>query len=183
MPTSRFRGFTLVELMFVVAILGVLSVVAVASYRGYMKKARNQEAIAFLLDIKLKQETYFMTYSQYVDTGTGPEDMFPQLRTIPDYWLQGGLQWTCNSPPNPTIRGFCALGIMPKQEMTHFQFVTLGWAPGDPTIGDSAQGPWIQDWSRRWWFARARSWQDESRTLTIDIRVNSELNEVVELIY
>ncbi|HOA14534.1 MAG TPA: prepilin-type N-terminal cleavage/methylation domain-containing protein, partial [Myxococcota bacterium] len=31
MTTSKLRGFTLVELMFVVAILGVLSVVAVAS--------------------------------------------------------------------------------------------------------------------------------------------------------
>ena len=183
MTTSKSRGFTLVELMFVVAILGVLTVVAVASYRGYMKRAHNQEAVAFLMDIKMKQETYFMTYSQYVDTGTGPNDMFPQLRTIPDFWIQGGLAWQCNSPSNITEAGFCALGIIPKQEMTHFQFVTMGWQPGDPQIADSTQGPWIQNWNRRWWFARARSYQDISKTITIDIRINSELNEVVELVY
>lgn len=183
MTASKLRGFTLVELMFVVAILGVLSVVAVASYRGYMKKAYSQEAIAFLLDIKMKQETYFMTYSQYVDTGATPEDMFPTLNTIPDFWLQGGLQWDCANPPNPAITGFCALGIVPKQEMTHYQFVTMGWAPGDIVPAADARGPWIQNPARRWWFARARSWTDLTRELTLEIRVNSEVNEVIELTY
>jgi len=177
------RGFTLVELMFVVAILSVLSVVAVASYRGYMKKARAEEAIAFLMDIKLKQETYFMTYSQFVDTGNSPEDMFPTLNTIPDYWLQGGMTWDCVAPTSNAIRGFCALGIQPKQEMTHFQFVTMGWQPGDNVPAASPQGAWIQNPARRWWFARARSYADETRRLTIDLRLNSEVNEVVELSY
>ena len=183
MAVDTKRGFTLVELMFVVAILGVLSVVAVASYKGYMKKARAQEAIAMLMDIKLKQETYFMTYSQFVDTGATPEAMFPTLGTIPDYWLQGGLTWDCVNPPNQAIRGFCALGIMPKQEMTHYQFVTMGWEPGDAVPADSPQGPWIQDAGRRWWFARARSWYDETRRVTYDIRLSSEINEIVELTY
>ncbi len=183
MSVDKKRGFTLVELMFVVAILGVLSVVAVASYRGYMKKARAQEAIAFLMDIKLKQETYFMTYSQFVDTGATPEDMFPTLNMIPDYWLQGGMTWDCVNPAGIALRGFCALGIMPKQEMTHYQFVTMGWEPGDNVPAASPQGPWIRDPGRRWWFARARSWQDETRSVTFDIRLSSEVNEIVELLY
>lgn len=183
MSVDTKRGFTLVELMFVVAILGVLTVVAVASYKGYMKKARQQEAIAFLMDIKLKQETYFMTYSQFVDTGVTPEDMFPPLNTIPDFWLQGGNTWDCVNPTSNAIRGFCALGILPKQEMTHYQFVTMGWQPGDNVPAPSAQGAWIGDAGRRWWFARARSWTDETRRITYDLRLNSQINEIVELTY
>lgn len=177
------KGFTLVELMFVVAILGVLSVVAVASYKGYMKKAHAQEAIAFLMDIKMKQETYFMTYSQFVDTGNTPEDMFPALNLIPDRWLPVGSQWNCVTPTNNAMRGFCALGIRPRQEMTHFQFVTMGWQPGDVVPAPSPQGAWIQNAGRRWWFARARSWADGSRQLTYDFRLSSEINEVVQLTY
>jgi len=183
MSVTRQRGFTLVELMFVVAILGTLSVVAVASYKGYMKRAHAQEAIAFLMDIKMKQETYFMTYSQFVDTGVSPEDMFPTLNMIPDRWLQGGNSWDCVNPASNTIRGFCALGLMPKQEMTHYQFVTMGWQPGDVIPAASPQGPWIRDPTRRWWFARARSYNDVSRKITFDIRLNSEINEIVELTY
>jgi type IV pilus assembly protein PilE len=183
MSAKSRSGFTLIELMFVVAILGVLSVVAVASYTSYMKKARNQEAIAFLGDIKMKQETYFMTYSQYVDTAANTEDFFPVLNTVPDLWLPVGNAWDCASPLNNAVRGFCALGLMPKQEMTHFQYMTMGWAPGDALPAAGAQGPWIQNPARRWWFARARSYWAQDRTLTIEFRMNSELSEVVELTY
>ncbi|MCL2326199.1 MAG: prepilin-type N-terminal cleavage/methylation domain-containing protein, partial [Proteobacteria bacterium] len=49
---SRLRtqrcGFTLVELMIIVAIVAILATLAVAAYRGYQTAARDQEAIAGL---------------------------------------------------------------------------------------------------------------------------------------
>lgn len=60
-------GFTLVELMIVVAVLGVLAAVAIASYDAYIRRSRSAEATAMLADIRLKQEAYRGTFHQYMD--------------------------------------------------------------------------------------------------------------------
>lgn len=59
-------GFTLIELMIVVAVLGVLAAVAIASYDAYIRRSRNAEATAMLADIRLKQEAYRGTFHQYM---------------------------------------------------------------------------------------------------------------------
>jgi prepilin-type N-terminal cleavage/methylation domain-containing protein len=176
------RGFSLLELMAVLAIMSVLSTVAIFSYKSYIRKARVGEGVAFLMDIKMKQETYFMTYSRYVDTGAGPNDFFPDpMPFVPYPWVTGLGTWDCANPSGDAIRGFCALGISPTTPDTWFQYVTLGWAPGDALPPASPQGPWIRDGSRRWWFARARGYLQTGAEISYEMRLSSELNEIVEI--
>ncbi|WP_432696818.1 type IV pilin protein [Marinobacterium sp. YM272] len=52
------RGFTLIELMIVVAIIGIIAAVAYPSYLDYVRKSRRAEAQAVLLDAQIKQERY-----------------------------------------------------------------------------------------------------------------------------
>jgi len=59
------RGFTLVEMMVVVVIIGVLSVIALFAYRKYEHAARNAEAEQFLGAIRVAQESYFQSFGQY----------------------------------------------------------------------------------------------------------------------
>ncbi|MDW7709341.1 MAG: type IV pilin protein [Deferrisomatales bacterium] len=67
METSmRRKGFTLVELMIVVAILGILAAVAVPMYRGYISTSKMAEAKANLETIRLLQEQYYADNRVYL---------------------------------------------------------------------------------------------------------------------
>lgn len=64
------KGFTLVELMIVVAILGILATVGVPAYINHVNRASQSEAILALTTLQLEQETYYekMNYSTYANT-------------------------------------------------------------------------------------------------------------------
>jgi prepilin-type N-terminal cleavage/methylation domain-containing protein len=51
-------GFTLIELMIVVTIIGILATIAVPYYRGYVRQAHLAEAKPYLLDIASKERSY-----------------------------------------------------------------------------------------------------------------------------
>ena len=59
------KGFTLVELMIVVAIIGVLAAVAYPSYTGYVKKANRADAIDSLLSLAGRMEEFYMNTDSY----------------------------------------------------------------------------------------------------------------------
>lgn len=69
MPT---KGFTLVELMIVVAIIGILAVMAVPAYSAYITEASHSESNTILADISAKEEAYNQAWGTYrhVPTGT-----------------------------------------------------------------------------------------------------------------
>jgi type IV pilus assembly protein PilA len=70
------RGFTLIELMIVVAIIGILAAVAIPAFMDYMKRAKKSEAALQLNKIgKNNKRTYAETGSFVV--GTPPETAPP----------------------------------------------------------------------------------------------------------
>lgn len=65
MKPKKQKGFTLLELMIVVAVIAVIASIAVPSYRDYIRKARRFDAVTTLLDIGLHQERYRAVFPQY----------------------------------------------------------------------------------------------------------------------
>lgn len=59
------RGFSLVELMVVVAIIGVLSAIAIPNIQKYIAKARQTEAKTQLAGLYTSEKAFFAEYSAY----------------------------------------------------------------------------------------------------------------------
>ena len=66
----RFSGFTLIELMIVLTVIGILTAVALPSYRSYIARGIRSQGQQFLIDISQRQEQYFLDARSYA-TGLG----------------------------------------------------------------------------------------------------------------
>ena len=66
---NRNAGFTLIELMMVVAIIGALVAIAVPSFLRYQLRAKRSEAYANLEAIAKSETIYYATNGLYFDTG------------------------------------------------------------------------------------------------------------------
>lgn len=65
----RKRGFTLVEVMTVVIIIGILATIAVPVVRGRIKRAILTEAVTALGTIRTAERMYYVEYGCYQGTG------------------------------------------------------------------------------------------------------------------
>jgi prepilin-type N-terminal cleavage/methylation domain-containing protein len=87
------RGITLIELMIVVAIVGILAGLAVFMFTRQTNRAKASEVNAMFAEFKVRQEQYHLERGEYQDTGalwpTSPPD-----RTAVELNVPGNAAWT-----------------------------------------------------------------------------------------
>src|SRR5690606_13002985 len=66
------NGFTLIELMIVVVILGILAAIAYPSYTGYQERGKRLEAQTVLLDIAQQLPVYKVAHGNYDNASSAP---------------------------------------------------------------------------------------------------------------
>jgi type IV pilus assembly protein PilE len=67
----RQQGFTLIELMIVVAVIAVLSAIALPSYTDYVTRSKFTEAYAHLADLRVKMEQHYLDNRRYSSNAGG----------------------------------------------------------------------------------------------------------------
>lgn len=66
-PMRRDEGFTLIELMIVVAIIGILAAIAIPNFLAYQARAKQSEAKSNLAAIHTGETAYFAENNEYID--------------------------------------------------------------------------------------------------------------------
>jgi type IV pilus assembly protein PilA len=62
------KGFTLIELMIVIAIIGILAAIAIPQFAAYRVRSYNSSAQADLRNSATAQEAYYVDFDTYADT-------------------------------------------------------------------------------------------------------------------
>lgn len=66
----RVAGFTLIELMITIALVGILTTVAVTTYQSSIRKGNRRAAQAVMMDVNTVQQQFFMANRRYATSLT-----------------------------------------------------------------------------------------------------------------
>lgn len=147
MESRRTQGFTLLELMIVVIILGVLAAIAVPSFLKPFHYSKTSEVQALLRDIGAKQEAFKAEFGQYLNvSGTMAfANRRPSTAPRADF---GWVAWNPAAGDAIDTR-WKQLGFRP-QSAVRFGYVVVAGLPGVTVSGVPAG---LVNTNDHWWAA------------------------------
>lgn len=127
------RGFTLIELMIVVALIGILASIAYPTYQSQVIKAHRAEAKAALTSLAVAMEQEYTSSMDYTKASLGdkPGDIFP------------------SEAPVEGKRKLYDLKVETDEAPAHYFVVWAEAKSGSPQRKDACRKLWIDSLGRR----------------------------------
>ncbi len=92
-------GFTLIELMVVVAVIGIIASIALPSYTEHVRNGRRAAALSAVADLQLQQERWRAERTTY---GATADLTMPEASEYYTYAVVGGAGYTVTATPKAT---------------------------------------------------------------------------------
>ncbi len=134
---NKQRGFTLIELMIVVAIIGILAAIAIPAFLEYMSKSKSTEASLQLRSMETKAKTYFNQKQSFPPSAA----VFPTADSATDPCLYG------KQPMSAWAGASANWGVIAfhVDEDSRYQYnwtqTAAGPGPGSTATGDATGHP------------------------------------------
>jgi type IV pilus assembly protein PilE len=109
------RGFTLIEILIVMVVIGILAAIAIPSYQNQLRKSSRAAAQAFMAEIANKEIFYLQSQRTYWDCAKPCTDFSPLGNTaIPEdvsrFYLMGITKDDATTPPSFVITAYAKTG-------------------------------------------------------------------------
>jgi prepilin-type N-terminal cleavage/methylation domain-containing protein len=138
-------GFTLIELMIVVVMIGILASLGIYSVRRYIQKAKTVEAREIVGKIMAAQEDFFVETQRYLDvTGglsNGDTEFYPSDSDFDgDTKIMWGEADSCGFDDTTCLQNYNTIGVSVNQPVAFRYACTIYEAGSAPELGTFA-GP------------------------------------------
>ena len=135
MKQARQQGFTLIELMIVIAIVGILSAVALPAYQDYTVRAKFSEVLALAGEAKTSFSEYYTT------NGTAPTTAsLAGINATPSSTLVSGISVDADGIVMTLVHGSAGFNDADVEG-------TVTFAPTYANSGDGTTGDPITAWT------------------------------------
>lgn len=164
------QGFTLIEMMIVVAIIAILAGIAIYAFTGQVRSSKATEVHGMFAEIRNRQEQYHNEFNTYLSTGTADNVYHP----------------TPPSPASKTVapipQSWQYLRLQPSKTSLYCGYVTIAGAANDDTaIGTNANAFGFTAAPARDWYYIIAECDFDGKTTNSFYFTHSGINVVQEM--